>query len=141
MVVALAYWVLGRVMVGGESVGVELISLAGIVLTALFGLAGSWVSSRGAKEKSFSEQYKALVDDIQEWTETRLAERDERIEELRKETEMLRASLAKVEEDMRLWRERYRAAVDYIVRLRDMIPAARRPQVPEVLHGDLSEKE
>lgn len=123
---------------GDDSMSVALIGLLGIALTALSGLAGSWVTSRGAKEKSVSEQYKALVDDIQEWTETRLAERDKRIDELREETAVLRTALAKVEEDMRSWRERYRAAVDYIGALRSLVPVARRPPVPEELRGDVT---
>lgn len=116
---------------------VALIGLAGVALTALSGLAGSWITSRGAKEQSVSEQYKALVDDIQEWTETRLAERDARIDELREETAVLRTAVARLEDDVRSWRERYRTAVEHITTLRSLVPVARRPPVPEELRGDL----
>ncbi|MCH6196890.1 hypothetical protein MHT86_05170 [Corynebacterium mastitidis] len=123
---------------GDESMSVALISLFGIALTALSGLAGSWITSRGAKEKSVSEQYKALVDDIQEWTETRLAERDERIEELREETAVLRTAVARLEGDVRSWKGRYRVAVEHIEALRPLVPSSRRPPVPEQLRGDVA---
>ncbi|KQB84789.1 hypothetical protein Clow_02048 [Corynebacterium lowii] len=60
-------------------------------------------------------QDKALVNDIQEWTETKLAEWDARIEELREETGVLRA------------------AIEHIGVLRGLIPSRRRLQVPEAL--------
>ncbi|MBC3186352.1 hypothetical protein H7347_07165 [Corynebacterium sp. zg-331] len=115
-----------------------ILAFAGVVMTALSGLAGSWVTSRGAKEKSVSEQYRGLVAEMRQWTNERLEERDARIQALQEETTLLRTALAKVEEDMRSWRERYRAAVDYIVRLRGLVPVARRPPVPEELRGDVS---
>lgn len=116
---------------------VALIGLAGVALTALSGLAGSWITSRGAKEQSVSEQYKALVDDIQEWTETRLAERDERIEELREETAVLRTAVARLEDDVRSWSGRYRVAVEHIKSLRPLVPEPHRPPVPEALREDV----
>lgn len=52
---------------------VALLGLAGVALTAGVGLATGLATSRSQSRKTAMDTYSALVDDVQEWAEKRLA--------------------------------------------------------------------
>lgn len=99
---------------------------------------GAWVqakySRKTGRESNSTADWSAFVSEHREWTEKRLAERDERIDSLSAEIKELRERF----DDLQA---RYRSAVAYIRRLvgqlKQHVPAESIERPPESISPDL----
>ena len=86
--------------------GIEAIIVA--VVTAVGGVVGYEIKARSDKNSTNVADWAKFSEETRTWTEKRLAERDEAIDELRAEVTKIRAELASLS-------NRYQAALRYVV--------------------------
>ncbi|WP_018119429.1 hypothetical protein [Corynebacterium mastitidis] len=111
------------------------------VVSAASGLVVAFWQRRSAQEETVASQYQALVKDLDKLKhdyQEENRELRERLRGLETEQDRLKRHLARMEEASRLADEKVKAAVEYIVVLRGLVPAARRPPVPEELRALIS---
>lgn len=104
-------------------------SIAAVVVGALTlagGVIAAWLNSRSAEKKSVSEQYQALVDDIQSFAEKKAMEQDRKIEWLSKRVQELETIAGK-----------YDVALAHIRRVHASDTSGVLPPVPERLVDDV----
>ncbi len=84
--------------------------LVGVVVTAR-------ATRQGGREATRSADWAAFAAEVREWTEERLAERDQRINSLATELAEVRSELGIVRSELDELARKYRAAITYIRRL------------------------
>lgn len=107
------------------------VPLAGII-SGLIGYQGTRLSVRSEERSKIAAargpEWQAMVDEMQEWTERRLAERDKAISQLESKVSVLEDRLDHLS-------RKYRHALDHIRAWRRM--HGRGPEAPEAIRGDL----
>lgn len=109
----------------------------GPILIAVISAAGTAIVTllkiRGDKVASVPSAYQGLMQEMKDWTNTQLEQRDRRIEELQ-------SDVGKLQETVTLWKGKFRQAMEYIrvLRAHDHNRDAL-PPVPESLRNDLNE--
>ena len=84
--------------------------LVGVVVTAR-------ATRQGGREATRSADWASFAAEVREWTEDRLAERDQRINSLATELAEVRSELGIVRSELDGLARKYRAAITYIRRL------------------------
>lgn len=98
------------------------------VVTGVAGTIGYVIKARSDRATSRSADWQSFSAEMREWTERRLAERDEAIEELRDEVNELKVEMDRVY-------ARYKAAIRYILKIWNGEQSA----PPDEIAGDLPE--
>lgn len=80
------------------------------VITAFSGVIGYAIKARSDKSATTSADWQSFSAEMREWTERRLAERDESIAALRAEVEGMRSELSRLA-------DRYTSAIRYVEQL------------------------
>lgn len=110
------------------------ISTLGIATPFVAALFGALLLRRTEKEKNSLNQWKELFDAHKVWTTERLAERDERIDDLS-------AHVDRIETKFDALERKYRVALSFIQSLlsilRSKIPDKEMPKLPESIASDL----
>lgn len=105
----------------------------GGVLVAIVGVWGQRVAGKSEQQQKVVEargpEWEAIFDKMQKWTETRLAERDKRIDGLEKHVERLAV-------EVETWKDKYWRAVQHIRLLRVTHPEPK-PEVPVIIREDV----
>ncbi|WP_291474214.1 hypothetical protein [Corynebacterium sp.] len=103
----------------------EVWPVVGVIGAAILGFFGTKVTSSSQKAIADKPDWQGFTDQIQEWTEQRLAERDEKIERLQKDVGELRTEVS-------VLRRKYNAALLFI---RDLVRKS--PEVHAELPGEI----
>ena len=103
----------------------EVWPVVGVIGAAIMGFFGTKVTSLSQKAIADKPDWQGFTDQIQEWTEQRLAERDEKIERLQEDVSELRTEVS-------VLRRKYNAALLFI---RDLVRKS--PEVHAELPGEI----
>lgn len=107
----------------------EIWPVVGVIGAAILGFFGTKVTSSSQKAIADKPDWQGFTDQIQEWTEQRLAERDKKIDRLESDVSELREQVSTL-------RRKYNAAVDFIRRVVTHTPDLR-SDVPAEIMDDL----
>lgn len=107
----------------------EIWPVVGVIGAAILGFFGTKVTSSSQKAIADKPDWQGFTDQIQEWTEQRLAERDKKIDRLESDVSELREQVSTL-------RRKYNAAVDFIRRVVTHTPDLR-SDVPAEIADDL----
>lgn len=107
----------------------EIWPVVGVIGAAILGFFGTKVTSSSQKAIADKPDWQGFTDQIQEWTEQRLAERDKKIDRLESDVSELREQVSTL-------RRKYNAAVDFIRRVLTHTPDLR-SDVPDEIMDDL----
>ena len=106
----------------------HLAAIAVAIVTVVGGIIAAVMNSRAESEKSIPDQYKELVEEINQFQAAKAAEQDKKI-----------AALTDRVEALQVIADKYDVAVSHIRNLRERFPAAGLPDVPpriaEDVHG------
>ena len=95
----------------------EIWPVVGVIGAAILGFFGVKVTSSSQKAIAEKPDWQGFTDKIQEWTEQRLAERDEKIERLQTDVSELRSEVS-------VLRRKYNVALAFIRDIGKMYPDA-----------------
>lgn len=95
----------------------EIWPVVGVIGAAILGFFGTKVTSSSQKAIADKPDWQGFTDQIQEWTEQRLAERDEKIERLQTDVNELRSEVS-------ILRRKYNVALAFIRDLGKRYPDA-----------------
>lgn len=107
----------------------EVWPVLGTAMAALLTWLGIKTKVKGDKAVADKPDWNAFTDQIQEWTEQRLAERDKKIDRLETDVRDLRGEVSRL-------RRKYNASVDFIRRVVKHTPELR-SEVPDEIADDL----
>lgn len=103
-----------------------LATIAVAVVTVVGGIIAAIMNSRAESEKSIPDQYKELVEEINQFQAAKALEQDKKI-----------AALTERVEALQVIADKYDVAVSHIRRLRNHLPEAALPAVPPRIADDV----